>query len=65
MNELPKRFPEYSIMYKTLKKQIRKLEKQKKEYNQKELDESKLKIQKYKQELEKIKKMFPENYFDE
>ena len=26
MNELPKRFPEYSIMYKTILKQIKKLE---------------------------------------
>lgn len=64
MNELPKRFPEYSIMHRTLKKQIKELEKQKKG-NQKELDETKLKTQKYKQELEKIRKMFPENYFDE
>ena len=64
MNELPKRFPEYSIMYRTLKKQIKELETQKKD-DEKELDETKLKIQKYNQELEKIRKMFPENYFEE
>ena len=63
MNELPKRFPEYTIMYKTLKKRIKELENQ--EINQKESNENKLKIQQYKKELEKIKKMFPENYFDE
>ena len=63
MNELPKRFPEYSIMYKTLKKQIKELEKQ--QTNQKDSDENKSKIQQYEKELDKIKKMFPENYFDE
>ena len=64
MTQLPKRFPEYSIMYKTLKKQIDKLEKQKKT-NQKESEENKMKIQDYEKELEKIRKMFPENHFDE
>ena len=51
-------------MYKTLKKQIDKLEKQKKT-NQKESEENKMKIQDYEKELEKIRKMFPENHFDE
>ena len=64
MTQLPKRFPEYSIMYKTLKKQIDKLGKQKKT-NQKESEENKMKIQDYEKELEKIRKMFPENHFDE
>ena len=63
MNELPKRFPEYSIMYNTLKKQIKELEKQ--QTNQKNSDENKSKIQQYEKELDKIKKMFPENYFEE
>ena len=64
MTQLPKRFPEYSIMYKTLKKQINELEKQK-EPTKIESDENKLKIQDYEKELEKIRKMFPENHFDE
>ena len=51
-------------MYKTLKKQIKELEKQH-TTSQKESNENKLKIQQYEKELEKIKKMFPENYFDE
>ena len=64
MTEIPKRFPEYSIMYKTLKEQINKLENQKK-INSKESEQNKIKIKNYKKELEKIKKMFPENYFEE
>ena len=64
MKELPKRFPEYSIMYKTLKKQIKELEKQQTS-NPKESKENKSKIQQYVKEVERIKGMFPENYFDE
>ena len=63
MTDLPKRFPEYSIMYRTLQKQINKLEKQKKT-NHKDSEENNVKIQDYKKELRKIKAMFPENYFD-
>ena len=56
MGELPKNFPEYSIMYKTLFKKIKELEN--------ESSETKLKIKKYQTELNKIKKMFPEGFFD-
>ena len=63
MDELPEKFPEYSIMYKTILKQIKKLEKV--ELNSQEKNENELKIQRYKIELNKIKKKFPENYFDE
>ncbi len=58
MGELPKKFPEYSIMYKTLFKKIKKLEKENK------TTETKLKIKNYQTELDKIKKMFPEGFFD-
>ena len=51
-------------MYRTLKNQIENLEKQETS-NQKESNENKSKIQHYEKELEKIKRMFPENYFDE
>ena len=65
MNELPEKFPEYSIMYKTLSKQIKELEKML-EYAQKtEKEEIQSKIQNYQIELNKIKKMFPDNFFDE
>ena len=65
MSELPKKFPEYSIMYKTLSKQIKELEKQKEMIQEKNTEEIQLKIQSYQTELNKIKKMFPDNYFDQ
>ncbi len=58
MGELPKNFPEYSIMYKTLFKKIKELEKENK------TTETKLKIKNYQTELDKIKKMFPDGFFD-
>ena len=62
MKELPEKFPEYSIMYKTLTKQIKAL-KQKKEGR--EVEEIKLKIQRYESEKTRIEKMFPDNFFEE
>jgi hypothetical protein len=58
MGELPKNFPEYSIMYKTLFKKIKELAKENK------TTETKLKIKNYQTELDKIKKMFPDGFFD-
>ena len=63
MGKLPKKFPEYSIMYKTILKQIKQLEKT--ELNSQEKNENRLKIQRYQVELNKIKEKFPKNYFDE
>ena len=65
MSKLPKKFPEYSIMYKTLSKQIKVLEKRKNDAKKSEIEEMQLKIQNYQAELNKIKKMFPDNFFDE
>ena len=65
MVELPKNFPEYSIMYKTLSNQIKKLEKSKEGTLEKEREEIQLKIEKYQLEIIKIKKMFPDNFFEE
>ena len=62
MGELPKRFPEYSLMYKTILNQIKKLEDIKSTPENK--NEIQIKIKNYKIELDKIKKMFPENLFD-
>jgi len=62
MEEVPEKFPEYSIMYKTLTKQIKAL-KQKKEET--EVEEIKLKIQRYESEKTRIEKMFPDNFFEE
>jgi len=65
MKELPEKFPEYSIMYKTLSTQIKTLKKRKQNAREKETGEIELKIQNYHLELLKIKKMFPEHFFDE
>jgi hypothetical protein len=62
MSKLPKKFPEYSIMYKTLSKKIIELEKIK---NTQETDEIQLKIQNYQKELNRIKTMFPDGFFDD
>ena len=64
MNKLPKKFPEYSIMYKTLSKQIKELEKRKENTQGSKIEEIQLKIQSYQVELNKIKKMFSDNFFD-
>ncbi len=63
MSKLPEKFPEYSIMYKTISKQIEILEEQKEtSQNKKEIES---KIKNYKTELNKIKEKFAENFFDE
>ena len=62
MSKLPEKFPEYSIMYKTLSKKIIELEKIK---NTQETDEIQLKIQNYQKELNRIKTMFPDGFFDD
>ena len=64
MNKLPKNFPEYSIMYKVLLKKIKELDKEKQRTQKDELDKIELKIKKYKIELNKIGKMFPEGFFN-
>ena len=65
MVELPTNFPEYSIMYKTLSTRIKTLEKSKESANELELKEIQSKIKKYELEIIKIKKMFPDNFFEE
>jgi hypothetical protein len=60
MGKLPEKFPEYSIMYKTISKQIKLLENTKVD-----LEENTIKIQNYQRELDKIKEKFPDDYFDE
>ena len=63
--ELPENFPEFSIMYKTLTNQIKKLEKNKENLQGKEREEIELKIKNYGLEITKIKKKFPDNFFEE
>jgi hypothetical protein len=63
--ELPENFPEFSIMYKTLTNQIKKLEKNKENLQGKEKEETELKIKNYGLEITKIKEKFPDNFFEE
>ena len=63
--ELPENFPEFSIMYKTLTNQIKKLEKNKENLQGKERKEIELKIKNYRLEITKIKEKFPDNFFEE
>ncbi|MGH1568732.1 MAG: hypothetical protein ACRBBZ_06075 [Nitrosopumilus sp.] len=63
MVELPKNFPEYSIMYKTLLNQIKNLEKSKENAQGVEREEIQAKIDEYQLEIIKIKKKFPDNFF--
>jgi len=65
MVELPENFPEYSIMYKTLSNQIKILEKSKESAKEEEYEEIQSKIKKYELEITKIKKKFPDNFFEE
>jgi len=62
MGELPEKFPEYSIMYRTISNQIKSLEKQKQDSQ--DTTEIDSKIKKYQEELDRIKKMFPDNFFE-
>jgi predicted transcriptional regulator len=63
LNELPKGFPEYSILFKTITNQIKKLEIEKNNASQEEIIRIQKRIQSYNHELEKIKEMFPHNFF--
>ena len=65
MVELPENFPEYSIMYKTLSSQIEILEKSKENSQGIEKEEIQSKIDNYQSEINKIKKKFPDNFFEE
>lgn len=65
MGELPEKYPEYSIMYKTLSNQIKVLNKRKESSSPDEVEEIEQKIQNYKLEISRIKKMFPEDFFEE
>ena len=62
MGELPERFPEYSIMYRTISNQIKALQKQKQDSQ--DIAEIDSRITKYQEELDRIKKMFPDNFFE-
>jgi hypothetical protein len=63
---LPKNFPEYSIMYKTLNKKIQDAENKKAQTKDATaLDGIQSKIERYQKEVARIKSMFPEDFFEE
>lgn len=64
MGKLPEKFPEYSIMHSTLSKKIKELQEIKEKSQKTEFELIQLKIEKYQAELNKIKKMFPDNFFE-
>jgi len=65
MTELPKNFPEYSIMYKTLDKKIKELKNKKLQTKEEPtLEKIQSDIDQYQKEMDKIKTIFPENFFD-
>ncbi|KFM18273.1 hypothetical protein AAA799P11_01195 [Marine Group I thaumarchaeote SCGC AAA799-P11] len=64
MGELPEKFPEYSMMYKTITNQIKILEEQKENASKEAIEELDSKITKYQEELDRIKKMFPNGFFE-
>ncbi|MDH3203600.1 MAG: hypothetical protein OEL81_02845 [Nitrosopumilus sp.] len=65
MSKLPKKFPEYLIMHKTLVKKIKELEKRKQDFSRNEIKEIQLKMENYQSELKRIEDMFPDNFFIE
>ena len=65
MTELPKKFPEYSIMYKTLDKKIEELKNKKLQTKEEStLEKIQSDIDQYQKEMDKIKTIFPEDFFD-
>ena len=65
MSKLPKNFPEYSLLYKTLRKQILELKNELSKSNDAIFQNSVIKeIEKYQKELNIIKSYFPEKFFD-
>ena len=64
MSKLPEKFPEYSIMYKTLTKKIKDLELKLKSASSEESIDIQKNIKNFKQERQKIKKMFPKDFFE-
>ncbi len=66
MADLPKNFPEYLIMYKTLNNKIHELKEKENDMEDKKIiEENQLKIKTYQNEINRIKALFPEKFFDE
>jgi len=65
MSKLPKHFPEYSLLYKTLRKRILEL-KNELSISDDSVSKNRIteEIEKYQKELTKIESFFPEKFFD-
>ena len=65
MSKLPRNFPEYSLLYKTLRKRILEL-KNELSLSDDAISQNRLieEIEKYQKELTKIESFFPEKFFD-
>ena len=65
MKNLPKKFPEYSLMYKNLNKKVRELQTELENIEDKNKKyEIQMKIEIYHKEMSKIKSLFPDEFFD-
>ncbi|MFZ8921952.1 MAG: hypothetical protein ACO2Y0_03220 [Nitrosopumilaceae archaeon] len=65
MSKLPKNFPEYSLLYKNLNKKVTDLKNQQITINDESVKkEIQLKIESYQKEMNKIKSIFPEDFFE-
>jgi len=65
MKDLPKKFPEYSLMYKNLNKKVQELKTEKKEIKGEiQKEEIQIKIETYLKEMDKIKSIFPGDFFE-
>ncbi|MFZ8908036.1 MAG: hypothetical protein ACO3K2_08015 [Nitrosopumilaceae archaeon] len=65
MSKLPKNFPEYSLLYKNLNKKVTDLKNQQITINDESIKkEIQLKIESYQKEMNKIKSIFPEDFFE-
>lgn len=65
MSKLPRNFPEYSLLYKTLRKRILEL-KNELSLSDDAISQNRIieEIEKYQKELTKIESFFPEKFFD-
>jgi len=65
MSKIPKNFPEYSLLYKTLRKRISEL-KDELSISDDIISQNRIiaDIEKYQKELNKIETYFPEKFFD-
>ena len=65
MGVLPKNFPEHCMMHKALTKKIFELEQKNKSATREEKEGNEIVIKNYQSDIQKIERLFPENFFKE